>query len=526
MSSRSRSRTTFGFTLGNVYSSGLSKSFGSGLGYGAGAGYSFSSGYNPSYGSGYSNYLARSNGNYYATQCTPSAYKKSYQADNPTGKEYTNSVSRYSATVSSDNPVSAVHKSYTPSSSSKSAKYSRSRTDSELVSLADRIGSTQPSTSSNWRSKSIEANGVRDTRSMSREAYSFRDNREQSLTRDAYHNSVDSYREPSVGRDRFRDFSMTRDFTPSREFTPSRDFSRHGSLGPDTLPLPPPRMKKQGFHKSASNLPLYDSNSRFTNSAATSLNRSKSFHDLHDSYQNTPKTRPRHRTLTYGVSEIDLAQARSAVDLSSSRGSLTDLRGAVAWRGSNRDLPANQSRSSFDFNGTSGGSSLHGLDSLSKSTLDLGYISQPSSRRTSIVNVPTSSSQTSQDLKTRNNLKSQNGDIDYKKLWEESQAENARLRLDMNAIRSDLDSTRHQLEAAIQASAKNSVSDTEKREKKVLEKKLAEMEEELKQLQKLKSENEKLKSENRALTRVVSKLTAAATKSGPTQPSQGPQVRK
>merc|ERR1712106_1070713 len=141
-------------------------------------------------------------------------------------------------------------------------------------------------------------------------------------------------------------------------------------------------------------------------------------------------------------------------------------------------------------------------------------------------NVPTSLSQTSQELKTRSSLKSQNGEIDYKKLWEESQAENARLRLDMNSIRSDLDSTRHQLEAAIQASAKNSVSDTEKREKKVLEKKLAEMEEELKQLQKLKSENEKLKSENRALTRVVSKLTAAATKSGPTQPSQGPQVRK
>merc|ERR1712106_875849 len=141
-------------------------------------------------------------------------------------------------------------------------------------------------------------------------------------------------------------------------------------------------------------------------------------------------------------------------------------------------------------------------------------------------NVPTSLSQTSQELKTRSSLKSQNGEIDYKKLWEESQAENARLRLDMNSIRSDLDSTRHQLEAAIQALAKNSVSDTEKREKKVLEKKLAEMEEELKQLQKLKSENEKLKSENRALTRVVSKLTAAATKSGPTQPSQGPQVRK
>jgi len=141
-------------------------------------------------------------------------------------------------------------------------------------------------------------------------------------------------------------------------------------------------------------------------------------------------------------------------------------------------------------------------------------------------NVPTSLSQTGQEAKSRSSLKSQNGEVDYKKLWEESQAENVRLRLDMNSIRSDLDSTKHQLEAAIQASAKNSVSDTEKREKKVLEKKLAEMEEELKQLQKLKSENEKLKSENRALTRVVSKLTAAATKSGPSPASQGPQVRK
>jgi len=81
----------------------------------------------------------------------------------------------------------------------------------------------------------------------------------------------------------------------------------------------------------------------------------------------------------------------------------------------------------------------------------------------------------------------------------------------MSSIRTDLDSTRHQLESAIQASTKNSISDSEKREKKMLEKKLSEMEEELKQLQKLKSENEKLKSENRALTRVVSKLTAAAS---------------
>merc|ERR1712106_61787 len=108
--------------------------------------------------------------------------------------------------------------------------------------------------------------------------------------------------------------------------------------------------------------------------------------------------------------------------------------------------------------------------------------------------------------RAKSNLK--NGcEVDYKKLWEESQVENSRLRQDMSAIRSDLEVTRQQLDSAIQASAKNSVSDSEKREKKVLEKKLAEMEDELKQLQKLKSENEKLKSENRALTRVISKLS-------------------
>merc|ERR1719334_2679523 len=131
----------------------------------------------------------------------------------------------------------------------------------------------------------------------------------------------------------------------------------------------------------------------------------------------------------------------------------------------------------------------------------------PKSEESADENVPTSLSQTVQDGKTRSNLKSQNGEVDYKKLWEESQAENARLRLDMNGIRSDLDSTRHQLEAAIQASAKNSVSDTEKREKKVLEKKLAEMEEELKTLDQLKADNQRLRDENGALIRVISKLS-------------------
>merc|ERR1719244_1159562 len=199
-----------GFGFGNVYSSGLSKSYGSGLSSGY-AGYSFSSGYTPSYATGYSTYLARSAGNYYSGQTTPSTYKRSYEP-------------------------------------------------------SDGNGSTQSSSSNNWRSKSIEGNGYRDTRSMSRDGYSAR---EHSITRDLYQPSSDSYRGPSVGRDRFKDYS-SRDFTPSREFTPSRDFSRRGSsVGTDALPLPPPRMKKYGFHKSASNLPNYDATSRYNNATAS-----------------------------------------------------------------------------------------------------------------------------------------------------------------------------------------------------------------------------------------------------------------
>merc|ERR1712226_1447253 len=118
------------------------------------------------------------------------------------------------------------------------------------------------------------------------------------------------------------------------------------------------------------------------------------------------------------------------------------------------------------------------------------------------------SSPTHENSPLKSNLKANGGgQVDYRKLWEESQAENARLRLEMNATRADLDSTRQQLDSAIQVLAKNSVSDIEKREKKVLGKKLGEMEDELKQLQKLKSDNQRLRDENGALIRVISKLS-------------------
>jgi len=99
------------------------------------------------------------------------------------------------------------------------------------------------------------------------------------------------------------------------------------------------------------------------------------------------------------------------------------------------------------------------------------------------------------------------GEIDYKKLWEESRRENHLLKGEITSIRSDLSSVQHQLDAAVQASTKNSVSDSEKREKKMLEKKLAEMEEELKSHEQLRADNQRLRDENGALIRVISKLS-------------------
>ncbi|XP_026295216.1 protein phosphatase 1 regulatory subunit 12A isoform X4 [Apis mellifera] len=102
---------------------------------------------------------------------------------------------------------------------------------------------------------------------------------------------------------------------------------------------------------------------------------------------------------------------------------------------------------------------------------------------------------------------SENGELDYKKLYEESQAENERLKEKLRRSDEQLKETRNLLDKAQSAQNKTVLSEAEKRERRAMERKLSEMEEELKQLQKLKAENERLKAENRALTRVVSKLT-------------------
>ncbi|XP_011309045.1 protein phosphatase 1 regulatory subunit 12A isoform X7 [Fopius arisanus] len=127
-----------------------------------------------------------------------------------------------------------------------------------------------------------------------------------------------------------------------------------------------------------------------------------------------------------------------------------------------------------------------------------------SSRLGSVTSVSSEVPSTPSRTKSTN---SENGELDYKKLWEESQAENERLKDKLRRSDDQLKETRSLLEKAQSNQNKAALSEIEKRERRAMERKLSEMEEELKQLQKLKAENERLKAENRALTRVVSKLT-------------------
>jgi len=104
-------------------------------------------------------------------------------------------------------------------------------------------------------------------------------------------------------------------------------------------------------------------------------------------------------------------------------------------------------------------------------------------------------------------------------MWEESQAENTRIRLELSGVKSDLETARYSLDnAAKQVSKNNAVTDQEKREKGIVVKKLAEMEEELKllalsenltdqTLDQLKNDNARLRDENGALLRVIAKMS-------------------
>nr|CAI5849981.1 unnamed protein product [Callosobruchus analis] len=115
-------------------------------------------------------------------------------------------------------------------------------------------------------------------------------------------------------------------------------------------------------------------------------------------------------------------------------------------------------------------------------------------------------------LNSTSDIRNENGEIDYKKLYEQQLAENERLKDKLRKTEEELRDTKQTLEKINVVTSKNSLSELEKRERRAMERKLSEMEEELKQLQKLKAENERLKADNRSLTRVINKLTNSAKK--------------
>ncbi|XP_029669263.1 protein phosphatase 1 regulatory subunit 12A isoform X2 [Formica exsecta] len=122
----------------------------------------------------------------------------------------------------------------------------------------------------------------------------------------------------------------------------------------------------------------------------------------------------------------------------------------------------------------------------------------------SISSLSSEASSTPIRLKSNN---SENGEIDYKKLYEESQAENERLKDKLKRSDEQLKEVRSLLEKAQSNQNKVILSEAEKRERRAMERKLSEMEEELKVMDQLKCENQRLKDENGALIRVISKLS-------------------
>ncbi|KAK7590544.1 hypothetical protein V9T40_002157 [Parthenolecanium corni] len=175
-------------------------------------------------------------------------------------------------------------------------------------------------------------------------------------------------------------------------------------------------------------------------------------------------------------------------------------------------------------------STASSLSGSAKSVVSEGYASGTGEKSGPPSRLSSTSSLGDADYSNRSPVTSspnENGELDYKKLYEETLSDNERLREKLKRTEDELDDYKLRLSDSSKSSVsnanlncavltlcmqanKNSLSELEKRERRAMERKLSEMEEELKQLQKLKAENERLRAENRALTRVVSKLTTSA----------------
>ncbi|XP_076125298.1 protein phosphatase 1 regulatory subunit 12A isoform X2 [Alosa pseudoharengus] len=100
---------------------------------------------------------------------------------------------------------------------------------------------------------------------------------------------------------------------------------------------------------------------------------------------------------------------------------------------------------------------------------------------------------------------------DYKKLFEEMSRENGTLQSQLQDTQRTVTQTRMDLDKATQRQERftdcSALLEMEKKERRMLERRVAELEEELKVLGDLRADNQRLKDENGALIRVISKLS-------------------
>jgi len=103
-------------------------------------------------------------------------------------------------------------------------------------------------------------------------------------------------------------------------------------------------------------------------------------------------------------------------------------------------------------------------------------------------------------------------------LWEESQQENARLRLEMEGIREELEEAREKLKEALRVPSysaalfPSSGEAEERKERTALERKLERMEAEIQELHNLREENEELRTQNSSLSLAIAKMASRVRK--------------
>ena len=222
--------------------------------------------------------------------------------------------------------------------------------------------------------------------------------RSQSAKQDCYSEKTNrgthqwsSFESPPSPKDAFRetcefygDPLLAREWTSSaQEFTPSKEYSR-ANLARESNKFHRPYQKSQDCYKSDPKLSYCDSTSvknTEVDSTTLPIGRSKSFHDLQNftpPIQNSEVSKGVEDRLTFGISEHDLNRARSVVGLPI-REPYNAYISTSGYRGSTRDYRDNTAEPLGNVRSGNRNAAKRG-----SSELDLGYDSQPASRRDSM----------------------------------------------------------------------------------------------------------------------------------------------